>query len=144
MKLKNSTSNTPRTFVKIQQVLSSHGASKIMFDYEAGVATKISFCIEINHKSISFQLPALIENVTEIMYGGKDQYGRIKEITKAQREQAFKTGWANIRDWIDAQMALIDTKQVQLFQVFLPYAVTDTGATMFEKVMENPQLLIGN
>lgn len=144
MGLKNSQSRTDKSFEKIQQVLSAHGANKIMFDYEGGVATKISFCIDIGGKPISFVLPALIENVTQIMYGGKDRYGRTKEITKLQREQAFKTGWANIRDWVDAQMALIDTQQVQLFQVFLPYAVTSTGATLFEKVIENPQFLLGN
>ncbi|MES2060230.1 MAG: hypothetical protein V4438_04335 [Patescibacteria group bacterium] len=143
MSLKNSTSNTTRTFEKIQKVLSEHGANKIMFDYEKNLPSCITFQIDVEGNPISFRLPALIDNVMQIMYGGKDRYGNIKKITDIQREQAYRTGWANIRDWVDAQMALIDTKQVKLIQVFLPYAVTKSGQTVFEKMAENPQFLLG-
>lgn len=144
MSLKNSKSRTTETFNKIQKILADHGANKIMFEYENGKASSISFEISINNRAISFRLPALIENVAQIMFPPKDKFGNLKIRTDIQNEQAFKTGWANIRDWVDAQMALIDTKQVQLFQVFLPYAVTDTGETMFEKVIQNPQFLLGD
>ena len=148
MALKNRTSHSTATFQKIQDVLALHGASKIMFDYDNGIATCISFQIIIDNNPVSFRLPALIENVTQIMYGGRfrgrKKNGNILVITDSQREQAFKTGWANIRDWIDAQMALIETKQVQLFQVFLPYAVTSTGETIYEKVASNPNLLLNS
>lgn len=142
MSLKNYTSNTPQTFDKIQKVLASHGANKIMFDYENGRPVCISFSINIDGKDIGFKLPSLIENVYEIMYGGKDKWGNTKEVTDAKKEQAYRTGWANIRDWIDAQMALVDTRQVQLVQVFLPYAVTKSGDTVFETMVKNPNLLL--
>src|SRR5213083_1226287 len=119
MPLKNYTSEGRGTFEKIQNILAVHGANKIMYDYNTdGTLKAITFGFDINGQQAGFRLPALVENVTEILYGGTDRYGRTKKITNSQRDQAYKTAWANIRDWIDAQMALVDTRQVKLEQVF--------------------------
>jgi hypothetical protein len=135
MALKNYTSEGRGTFEKIQKVLASHGANKIMYDYGPdGQLTAITFGLEINGQTMGFRLPALTENVVQIMYGGEDRWGRQKKITQAQRDQAYKTAWANIRDWIDAQMALIDTRQVKLEQVFLPYLIVKDNETLFEQL----------
>jgi hypothetical protein len=143
MSLKNYTSSGNNTFEKIQKILTENGASKIMFDYKNGLLDAITFGLEIDGKNHAFKLPALIENVTEILYGGEDRYGREKKITELQREQAYKTGWANIRDWIDAQMALVKTKQAKIQQVFLPYIIMKDGRTLSEHVEANPNLLLG-
>lgn len=135
MALKNYTSEGRGTFEKIQKVLASHGAIRIMYDYGPdGQLTAITFRLDINGQPLGFRLPALVENVVQIMYGGKDRYGYAKKITQAQRDQAYKTAWANIRDWIDAQMALIDTRQVKLEQVFLPYLIMKGNETLFEQL----------
>lgn len=135
MALKNYTSAGHGTFEKIQKVLASHGANKIMYDYGPdGQLTAITFGLDINGQQMGFRLPALTENVVQIMYGGTDRWGRQKKITQAQRDQAYKTAWANIRDWIDAQMALIDTRQVKLEQVFLPYLIVRGNQTLFEQL----------
>lgn len=135
MALKNYTSEGRGTFDKIQKVLASHGANRIMYDYGPdGQLTAITFGLDINGQPMGFRLPALTENVVQIMYGGEDRWGKQKKITPAHREQAYKTAWANIRDWIDAQMALIDTRQVKLEQVFLPYLVMKDNQTLFEQL----------
>ena len=135
MALKNYTSEGRGTFDKIQRVLASHGANRIMYDYGPdGTLTAITFGLDINGQTMGFRLPALVENVVQIMYGGEDRYGRQKKITQAQRDQAYRTAWANIRDWIDAQMALIDTRQVKLEQVFLPYLIMKGNETLFEQL----------
>ena len=143
MALKNYTSEGRGTFEKIQNILTNHGANKIMYDYNAdGTLKAITFGLDINGQPAGFRLPALVENVAEILCGGQDRYGRDKKITNAQREQAYKTAWANIRDWIDAQMALVDTRQVKLEQVFLPYLVQKNGNTLFENIVLDPSRLL--
>lgn len=144
VKIKNAKSHSRNTFEKIQFVLSTHGANKVMYDYASnGSLEAITFGMQIGEKQVGFRLPALVENVVQIMYGGKDRWGNAKKITEQQREQAYKTAWANIRDWIDAQMALIDTKQVKMEQVFLPYMITQKGETLFEKI-SNEQFMLGD
>jgi len=145
MPLKNSTSRSQNTFDKIQRVLAENGAKKIMYDYSSdGKLESISFAIELKGKPIGFRLPANIDKVVEIMYGGKDHWGQTKKPSDAQREQAYKTGWANIRDWIDAQLALVKTQQVEIAQVFLPYMVTKNGKTLYDQVVTDPSFLLGS
>ncbi len=144
MSLKNYTSGGRNTFDKIQQILSEHGANKVMFDYKDGRVIAITFSLEIEGKPMGFRLPALVENVTEILYGGEDRWGRPKKVTDTQREQAYKTAWANIRDWIDAQLALVSTRQVKIQHVFLPYLIMKGGRTLAETIEQNPAFLLGD
>lgn len=131
--IKNYTSNTTNTFNAIQKILSSHGAKQIFFEYnDQGLVKVLAFTLDIGSKKIGFKLPARVGNVKKIF----DESGyRYKE------DQPYKTAWANIRDWLDAQMALIDTQQVKIEEVFLPYAVNREGKTFFE-VMENTGYLL--
>lgn len=143
MALKNRTSQGKNTFEKIQNLLAQNGAKKVIFDYRGdGRLEAISFAIDINGQLAGFRLPALVDNVVEIMYGGEDRYGRKKKVSPAQFEQAYKTAWANIRDWIDAQMALVATRQVEVAQVFLPYMVMKGDQTLYEKVATDPRFLL--
>jgi len=143
MALKNYKSRGQNTFDKIQKILSSHGANKIMFDYKQdGTLEAITFGLNIDGMQMGFKMPALVENVVQIIYGGEDRYGRPKKITPAQRQQAYFTAWANIRDWIDAQMALVETKQAKIQDVFLSFAVMKDGRTLSEHFEENHNLLL--
>lgn len=145
MALKNYTSAGHGTFDKIQKTLSTHGAHKIMYDYakdSSGLLEAISFALEINGQALAYRLPAMVENVITVMYGKPDRWGHKKEVTTTQRDQAYKTAWANVRDWIDAQMAMIDTQQADVAQVFMPYLVQKNGKTLYENVLQNPQLLL--
>lgn len=144
MALKNYRSSGSNTFEKIQKVLAMHGANRIMYDYNPdGTLKAITFGLEINGRMMGFRLPAMVENVVQILYGGQDRYGNTKVPTESQRDQAYKTAWANIRDWIDAQMALIDTQQAKLEQVFLPYLIVKGEQTLFEQ-MEKSQFMLGD
>jgi hypothetical protein len=39
-------------------------------------------------------------------------------------------------------MALVEIEMVQLQEVFLPYAITKSGKTLYEGILDNPQLLL--
>lgn len=143
MNLKNRTSNTTNTFDKIQRILAEHNSRKVMFDYgNNGQVSAITFSIIIGEKECGFKLPAMVENVERIMYKPRSKYQTTRTLTQAQKEQAYRTAWANIRDWIDAQMAMVDTQQVKVEQVFLPYLVVNKeGQTLFQKMEDNKFLL---
>lgn len=48
-----------------------------------------------------------------------------------------------VKDWVRAQLALIESGQATLPQLFLPHAVRADGRTLFEVVAAEPQLLLG-
>src|SRR5947209_6431058 len=110
--LKNSRSTSTNTFKVITECLVSHKARKIMQEYgEDGKVQAITFSLEINGRPYGFKLPARVENVERIFHLMKNENARSewqkKELTDAEKDQAYRTAWANIRDWLTAQMALL-------------------------------------
>lgn len=61
---------------------------------------------------------------------------------KADREQAERTAWRNVRDWVLAQVALIESCDVPIDQVFLPYLTDGNGQTLYQAYLSG-QLLLG-
>lgn len=138
-RLKNATSTSKNVFNDIQKTLASHNVQQINFVYEtngSGRIKGIEFSLSINGTSYPFRLPARIENVEKIMYP------KAWKLTQTQRDQAYRTAWANLRDWIASQCAMIDTGMVEPSEVFLPYMIERSGnRTFFEAMAENQFLL---
>lgn len=124
--LKNyeSRSPLPNIFAAIEKTLSGHGAKQIIRDYnDQGQITSISFVINTTKGTLGIRLPARFERVKQIF---NEQGIRYKE------DQPYRTAWATLRDWVDAQMALIDWEMVKPEEVFLPYAIHPDGRTYFD------------
>jgi hypothetical protein len=128
---------TTDPFAVIQKTLATHKAKQITQEFgDDGRVHALTFSLEINGRPHTFRLPARVENVERLLYGKKD-------LTETQKQQAYKTAWANIRDWISAQMALLDTGMVKPEEIFLPYMQDREGVTFFER-MEQRGFLLGD
>lgn len=99
---------------EIQGALARHGATKIMIDYDNGKPQAIAFGIDT---------PAAVDGTLRVFAAQK---------IKADREQAEMTAWRNVRDWVLAQMAMIESCDVPMQQIFLPYMADDRGRTVYE------------
>lgn len=109
---------------EIQGALATHGARKIMVDYDTkGEPMAISFVLETARGLQGFILPVVVEGVLEVFK---------KQKLKVDIEQASRTAWRNIRDWVLAQMALIESCGIPADQVFLPYLSDTNGRTLYE------------
>ena len=127
----------PKIFDTITKTLVSHKARHITYSYdENGRIDAIEFVLAIGNKDYPFKLPARVQAVEKILYTNVF-------LSKTQKEQAYRVAWANIRDWIAAQCALIDTQMVRPEEVFLPYMVARDGRTMYEVMTERQFLLPG-
>jgi hypothetical protein len=60
-----------------------------------------------------------------------------------EKVQAKRTAWRIVKVWVEAQMAIIDCGQAEMAEVFLPYAITETGQTLFQRIQQNPKYLLG-
>lgn len=137
MAIKNYTTSVDvyKSLGEIQGALASHGARKIMVDYDgAGQPVGLLFGIETPEGPRGFCLPANVEGVRAV-------FDRQK--VKAQPGQAERTAWRNVRDWIMAQMAIIEAGQVQLDEVFLPYLTDGRGRTLYQ-LYQGGQLALGS
>lgn len=117
-----------KTLSEISKCLSENGAKSIMIDYEDGIPTRLNFSIELNGNIIGFQLPARYQGVLNVMEKQK--------VTKSllNKEQAVRVSWRILKDWVEAQMAIVESELAEISEVFLPYAITKEGSTLYEEI----------
>lgn len=136
MALKNTYARLPvgRYIQKIQEELIGAGAVGIQQEFELGRVVSLSFLLDFNGKKVSFKLPINWKKVQQVL--------KNEGIAKANNDDhAYRVSWAILNDWIEAQMAILASETVTMPQLFLPYAMSADGKTLFEKV-ENSKLLL--
>jgi hypothetical protein len=121
-----------KTVGEIQKCLASHGATTILCEYgDKGHVVALSFKTRIGSQERAFRLPSDWRPVLKIL-----EHNRMVPRGFRTQEQALRVSWRILKDWVEAQMAIIETKMVTLEQVFLPYVITPDGRTLYERVRD--------
>lgn len=124
---------------EIGRALARVGASRIMHEYDDnGFIVALAFEIDLNGNGISFRLPTDWRPVLKVL----EQDPKVP-MRLANQEQALRVAWRITKDWVEAQAAFIETMMVTTAQVFLPYAVTTNGGTLYEQIATDPSMLLG-
>jgi hypothetical protein len=140
MPIKNYTREVPahRSIQEIQTALAKNGASAIAFEYEQGTGRvqALNFKLPFNGADVTFSLPV--------------DWRRFQAVLEQQNvsgwrneDYVYRVAWRCMRDWVLAQLAFYETRMVDIPQIFLPYALTRDGKTVYEQV-EQHQFLLGN
>ena len=128
-----------KTVSEIEYILMKHKAKSIMKEYSSEQIVGLSFLIDTGRQQIPVKLPVKIAECYEILKREKQNgSGNVN----ATMDQAERTAWRILKDWVAAQMALLDIEMVKFEEIFLPYIVDTSGRTMFER-LEQQQFLIG-
>jgi hypothetical protein len=135
--IKNYTSGVPvdRTVAKIESTLVSGGASNIVKDYKDGTLDAICFMVVMPNtgERLAVRLPANVDAVYETLRSQvkKPRRGTFDKL----KEQASRTAWKLMQDWVEIQMSLIQMHQTEFLQVFLPY-VWNGKVTFYHQLKE--------
>jgi hypothetical protein len=151
--VKNYTSSVPvdTTIVRIEKILAKFGATGIAKSYNNGEVESVQFSIiePTTGRGMVIHLPAKVAAVRKIL---ADSVSRPRSSTYRSRstedrinDQAARTAWKIIQDWVEVQLSLIEMGQAEMLQVFLPY-VWDGEKTYFDlakgqkfKMLEAPK-----
>jgi len=107
-----------KTVAEVQAKLIEHGARAAMMEYDdQGRITALAFRIK-THQQGQVQRKYVDEN------------------------HAYQVAWRIIKDWVEAQMSLLETEMVKMEQIFLPYIITRSGQTIYQ-VMAGKGFLLG-
>lgn len=130
-----------KTAAEIAKCLSMHGAQAVLTEYDPkeSYVTALSFQITIGDRKMGFRLPCDWKPVLEILERDPKVPHRL-----VSQSQAVRVAWRIVKDWVEAQMALVETKMVRIDGVFLPYAVMRDGRTLAEHVQGDPRFLLGS
>ena len=127
-----------QTVGEIQRILGKYGASAILMEYKAGEVTALSFRVRIEGQDIPFRLPCRSESIFEFLYKRKRRGTQSDRIIESMKAQAKRVAWRQILRWVEAQLALVDTRMVSIEEVFLPYMQNPmNGRTLFETLSES-------
>lgn len=130
-----------KTVSEIEYILMKHHAKSIMKNCEGESITGLSFLIDTGVQQIPVKLPVKIDECLKVLKKEKRENPR-KQI-KDTREQAERVAWRILKDWVEAQMALLDIEMVRFEEIFLPYIQTNNGQTVYERLEEKQFLLEG-
>lgn len=137
MNLKNYTSTTPASVSmgKIEKCLVTAGATNISKTYENNICTAITFRMLVHDRPLFFQLPARVEACFEVFW---KEVKRPRPDTKVKtREQAERTAWKIICDWVEVQLSMILLEQADALEVFLPYVFNpETNQTFYNQLKD--------
>lgn len=128
-----------KTVGEIQSMLGRRGADSVSIQYANAQPAAVLFDLKVGPNNIRFRLPCNVEGVLKAMQNDpKIPYAR------KTRGQAERTAWRIVKDWVEAQLAIIEAGQAVMEEVFMPYAVSpETGQTLFQRFTENSQKLLG-
>jgi len=121
-----------KTVAEIQSILAKHGAKSILIDYDGeGHIEALAFQAATPYGDLSIRLPVDPDAVLKILQrqGVPRNY--------QNRPQAIRVAWRIVKNWVDAQMAILETDMVKIEQIFLPYIVSESGKTVYESFLEN-------
>jgi hypothetical protein len=134
--IKNYTSSVAatRSVSHIEECLARHGAQSVIKQYgEDRRLAAVSFYMGIREKLIPFRLPAKVDQVEKILHSAMKRSPRPGALIKL-KEQAERTAWKIISDWVDAQMALIELQQADMAEVFMPYMWNERVGQSFYQI----------
>lgn len=123
------------TLGEIQGMLVKHGAKKVLQEFDDdGNVQSVSFMINTPMGTQAVRLPANVDAVQKTLE---------KQKVKADRAQAQRVAWRIIKDWVAAQMAILESEMVSMDEIFLPYMLDSDGQTTVHQLFVKNQLLLG-
>ena len=118
-----------RSVAAIQDLLAKAGAQAIMLEYVNQEPDLISFRLMHNGRHLGFKLPCNWRGVLDAL----NRDGKVPIRLKCN-DHAKKVAWRVLHDWLRAQLALVEAGVVEMPQVFMPYAITETGETLYDRL----------
>jgi hypothetical protein len=152
MFLKNYTSDAPvsQTISRIEHVLIKCGVSGITKDYAPnGAVIAISFKIPSATGDAIVRIPVNEQQAIDALWldyvDGEQMnkegtmvtaWGSRKKKRKSDFvEQGRRTAWKIMQDWVEVQMSMIQMKQADTLEVFLPY-IWNGKSTIYNRVKD--------
>lgn len=125
-----------KTVGEIQKILAKHGAKSILIDFDDnGLIEALAFRVITSHGEVGIRLPVDPEAVLKVLTR-QNQLGKVPR-SFVNRPQAVRVAWRIVKDWVEAQMAILETEMVKMEQIFLPYVITKDNRTLYEVMVKS-------
>ncbi len=136
-----------QTVGECQQILARAGASSVAGHYNDGDPVGLSFRLTTPHGARAFTLPVDVDAMRNALIRAQaaGQFASLKKSASAwtNRDHAANVAWRVVKDWLEANLALIAAQMATLSEVMLPYLhVDDDGRTLWQAYQAREQAAI--
>lgn len=129
-----------KTVGEIQKMLAAKGARGILLEYTSqGEPAAVAFQIEHRGQQLRYRLPCR----AAVVRGTLDAQWKAGKLERRYTgmEHATRVAWRIIKDWIESQLAIVESGMVDMAEVFMPYQLVAGDRTMYEMLQH--KLLTG-
>lgn len=151
--LKNytTTADPKRVLNQIEQIILDFGGNGILFEYDSNqFVNALTFRISFRGADRFIKIPFNVEKVMgvldrqKVLPKQKQTWHRgAKTVNEKRFSLAYRVALANVRDWLDAQLAIYSTEMFEFPQIFLPYMAGNNGQTVYDLAMNSNLFLSG-
>lgn len=134
-----------QTAGECQAILAAAGAASVAVHYEDGQPTGLSFSLVTPHGRRDFTLPVNVAGMQGVLAGAAREGLRVHKagVKVDSREHAARVAWRVVKDWLEANLALIAARMATIDEVMLPYLVVNNdGRTLWQAYREREQAAI--
>ena len=149
-KILNYTTSVPakKSIAEIQDKLARAGAKAVLQEYNGACEPNgLSFKIQTQFGEMAFRLPAEIDKVAAVLNSGRkrqapspwssrETQAKHAQSLEQRRTHAVNVSWRILKDWIEAQIALMRSGMITVEQAFLPYCQGPDGQTVYESLRD--------
>lgn len=116
-------------------MLARHGAKSVGLSYDQGDPCGLAFTIASPWGDRSFALPVNVVGTLRALEKGYAA-GHVPR-RQATPEQARRVAWRVLKDWLEAQLALIEAGVAELNEIMLPWMKVDPDRTLYQAYAED-------
>lgn len=133
---KTTSVNSVRTVGEIQALLAKAGARQMLIEYEGEDPSALAFQIMVHGQPVGFRLPCNWQGILKALRGQVP-------VRLQNSQHAKRVGWRIVKDWLRAQLSLIEAGASTIEEVMLPWAIMKTGNTVSMEMLVNKPHLLG-
>lgn len=120
-----------KTAYECLDLLAQFGASQVSITFrDDKMPDGLSFVLMTRWGKRGFSLTVDADATFKVLNKRADE-GKIKR-WYARKEQADRVAWRVMKDWLEAQLALIEAGLMSAERVLSPYMLVDAGKTMLD------------
>jgi len=134
------TISAARTVREIQDMLARHGADAIGVRYADRQPVGVYFQLTGpgGGQQQSYTLPVDVAAMSKLLAAqhadGTINTKNMRRDVLLSNEHAARVAWRVVKDWLEAQLAIIETQMVAFDQVMLPYLITGPNSqTLYDE-----------
>lgn len=126
------TVSVTKTSAEVAQILAKAGARQVLTEYgPAGQPVGVAFAIDTPTGLQRYHLPVDVGAIQGVLKADRKIAPRYKTAEHAER-----VGWRILKDWLEAQLAIIESQMVTFDQVMLPYMASPDGRTVYDLYLD--------